>query len=80
MTPLVSVVLPVRNGGKFLTEAVQSILSQTFENLELILVNDHSTDDAIESLDKSDSRLKIINCIGNGVVLSLIHISEPTRR
>lgn len=68
MTPLVSVVLPVRNGGKFLTEAVQSILSQTFENLELILVNDHSTDDAIESLDKSDSRLKIINCIGNGVV------------
>jgi glycosyltransferase involved in cell wall biosynthesis len=68
MTPLVSVVLPVRNGGQFLGEAVDSILSQTFKNLELILIDDHSTDDAIESLDKSDSRLQIINCRGHGVV------------
>lgn len=43
MRRLVSVVLPVRNGGKFLGQAVNSILSQTFENLELLLIDDHST-------------------------------------
>ncbi len=68
MSRLVSVVLPVRNGGEFLVEAVGSILSQTFKNLELLLIDDHSTDDAIESLDKNDPRLKIINSKGNGVV------------
>lgn len=68
MSPLVSVVLPVRNGGIFLNEAVGSILSQTYENLELLLIDDHSTDEAISSLDKGDQRLKIIKCKGNGVV------------
>ena len=37
MTPLVSVVIPVRNGGAYLREAVDSILSQSYENLELVL-------------------------------------------
>ena len=68
MTPLVSVVLPVRNGGEFLSQAVDSILSQTFENLELLLIDDHSTDSAISALDKSDHRLKVFNSKGNGVV------------
>ena len=68
MKPLVSVVLPVRNGGRFLGEAVGSILSQTFENLELVLVDDHSTDDAVSALHKSDSRLKLFNSNGHGVV------------
>jgi len=67
MKPLVSVVIPVRNGGGFLVEAVNSILSQTFTNLELILVDDHSSDSAVSSLDKSDPRLKIINSKGHGV-------------
>lgn len=68
MSPLVSVVLPVRNGGKFLNEAVGSILSQVFENLELLLIDDRSTDDAISALDKSDRRLKVFTCKGRGVV------------
>jgi glycosyltransferase involved in cell wall biosynthesis len=68
MNPLISVVMPVRNGGQFLGQAVDSILMQRYENLELILVDDHSRDDAIPSLDKSDSRLKIIKSTGNGVV------------
>jgi len=68
MSPLVSVVLPVRNGGEFLSQAVDSILSQTFENLELLLIDDHSTDSAISSLDKTDPRFKIFDSKGNGVV------------
>ena len=68
MKPLVSVVLPVRNGGFYLGEAVASILNQSVENFELILVDDHSTDTAIATLDNSDPRLKVFKSSGHGVV------------
>ena len=60
--------MPVRNGGIHLRAAVDSILSQSHDNLELILVDDHCTDDAVDALDKSDSRLKIFDSKGRGVV------------
>ena len=68
MKPLVSVILPVRNGGEYLDQAVSSILAQTAENLELVLIDDHSTDDAITNLDLSDPRIKIYASKGQGVV------------
>jgi len=67
MNPMVSVVIPVRNGGRFLGQAVTSILSQTFGDMELLLIDDHSTDTAISALDKSDPRLKIFESKGQGV-------------
>ena len=68
MKPLVSVVIPVRNGGRFLDSAVSSILTQSFKNLELLLIDDHSTDAAISALDKSDPRFKLFASHGDGVV------------
>jgi len=47
--PLISVILPVYNGEKYLKEAVESILDQTYGNLEFIIMNDGSTD-ASESI------------------------------
>ena len=67
MVPVVSVVMPVRNAGEYLEAAVQSILGQTFANLELILVDDHSTDDAIGMLSKTDPRLLLASNPGQGV-------------
>lgn len=46
--PMVSIVIPVYNGSNFLREAVNSALSQTYKNLEVIVVNDGSTDDTEE--------------------------------
>jgi len=70
MKPLVSVVMPVRNGGDFLAIAVKSILTQSYPVLELIIVNDHSTDDAIAGLVCDDPRLKVIDSDGQGVVMA----------
>jgi glycosyltransferase involved in cell wall biosynthesis len=67
MNPTVSVIMPVRNGGKYLETAVNSILGQSFSSLELILVDDHSNDDAINGLSKADPRLVLLENPERGV-------------
>lgn len=58
---LVSVVIPAYNQAEFLAEAIQSVLNQTYQNFEIIVVNDASTDDTDEVMAKfTDPRLKYI--------------------
>lgn len=56
--PLVSVIIPVFNGAAFLNEAVESVLTQTHKHLEIMLVDDGSTDDGVINL-KPDQRLHV---------------------
>lgn len=44
--PLISIIIPVYNAEKYLSQCVESILEQTYENIEIILVNDDSTDNS----------------------------------
>lgn len=52
MRPEVSVILPVYNSARMLPEAVESVQAQNFESLEIIIVNDGSTDDTQEAIDR----------------------------
>jgi len=61
--PLVSVIIPCYNGEKFIAEAVESVLNQTYQNWELIIVNDGSTDSSekiIKEFCKKDKRVRYI--------------------
>jgi glycosyltransferase involved in cell wall biosynthesis len=60
--------MPVHDAGQYLQTAVDSILGQSCPDLELLLVNDHSTDGAIAGLNLSDARLKVLQSRGRGVV------------
>ena len=67
---LVSIILPIYNVEKYLEKCVCSILNQDYNNLEVILVNDGSTDKSLEiceRLQKKDNRIKIINQKNLGV-------------
>jgi len=59
--PLISVIIPVFNGNGYLPAAIQSILSQTYRNLEVIIIDDGSTDNSYEIIKrfaKIDSRVR----------------------
>ena len=61
--PLVSVIMSVYNGEKYLVQAIDSILNQTYQNFEFIIIDDCSTDNSshiLQEYAKKDSRIKII--------------------
>lgn len=66
----VSVIVPIYNSEKVLSRCIESILNQSYKNLEIILINDGSVDRSIEIMreyQKLDSRIKIIDNKNNGV-------------
>jgi glycosyltransferase involved in cell wall biosynthesis len=74
MMPKISIVMPAYNSEKFLGEAVQSILNQTFTDFEFIIINDGSNDNTLSILKKfaqSDKRIKLFSRENKGLVYTL---------
>lgn len=77
--PLVSIVIPVHNGQKYLKEALDSCIEQSYPTLEIIVVDDKSTDSTLDILreyEKRDSRIKAIavqkqNGLGNVINIGI---------
>lgn len=74
-TPLITIVLPTYNGARYLRKSVDSCLSQTFGDFELIIVNDCSTDDTgkiADAIALTDPRVRVIhNAFNKKLPLSL---------
>ena len=69
--PELSIIVPIYNAEQYLERCLISIMEQTFENLEIILVNDGSTDKSLEICHKcqrSDQRIKIISKENGGLI------------
>lgn len=72
-SPQVTVLMTVFNGEKYLKEAVESILDQTFKNFELLVVNDGSTDQTasiLQNLQSKDPRIRVLEQENRGIVFS----------
>jgi glycosyltransferase involved in cell wall biosynthesis len=67
MNPTVSVIIPSHNSGRFLGEAVESVLSQEYPSVELIVVDDGSTDDTQRLLSGYYGRIRHIRQPNQGV-------------
>lgn len=68
--PELSIIMPVYNSVKYVAEAVNSLLSQSFTNFELIIINDASTDGSTDVLKNfKDSRIKLLNNNKNGGIV-----------
>ena len=52
MSPLVSIVVPSYNHGLFIQECIQSIIDQDYENIELIIIDDGSSDDSVQKIEE----------------------------
>ena len=70
---MISVILPAYNASNYIAESINSILNQTYEDFELIIVNDGSKDQTAEIVNSfKDSRIKLVNNDSNmGIVFSL---------
>jgi len=68
--PLISIIIPVYNTEKYLSKCLDSIINQTYKNLEIIIINDGSTDNSFTICGKyamRDDRINLINKENKGV-------------
>jgi glycosyltransferase involved in cell wall biosynthesis len=80
MPPKVSVVMSVYNAGGFLTEAVDSVLAQTFEDFEFVIIDDGSTDGSLAALQQiTDPRVRVLPQENRGLIASLNRGIEESR-
>lgn len=73
MNPLISVIVPVYNVEPYLRKCLDSIVNQTYKNLEIILVDDGSTDNSgiiCDEYDEKDKRIKVVHQINQGVSIA----------
>ncbi|WP_442587823.1 glycosyltransferase family 2 protein [Pedobacter sp. AW31-3R] len=62
----ITVVMPVKNGGKYLTESIESVLEQTFTDFEFLIFDDSSSDNSVNVIHRyEDSRINLITETSN---------------
>jgi glycosyltransferase involved in cell wall biosynthesis len=73
--PLVSVIMPVKNGADFIEAAISSVLNQSFQDVELVVVDDQSDDRTREVLASIISpKIKVLSTAGSGGLVSALNL------
>ena len=73
-TPRITILMPVRNGARWLTEAVESVLQQSYADFELLMIDDGSSDDTprmAAGFEQGDSRVRVLRQNQLGLVAAL---------
>ena len=73
--PKISILIPIYNVEKYLKECLDSVINQTLNDIEIICINDGSTDSSLEILEEycsKDSRIKLITKANSGYGNSII--------
>lgn len=81
-TPAISVAMSVYNGERYLALAIESILAQTFDDFEFLILDDGSSDDSagiIDSYAARDTRIRAIHRENRGLIASLNELLEAAR-
>src|SRR5690606_8064492 len=72
--PLISILTPFKNSAAYLHEYLESIINQTYQHWELLIVDDHSIDNSyniVASYAKKDERIKVLKNEGKGIIDAL---------
>ncbi|MCB0462769.1 MAG: glycosyltransferase [Flavobacteriaceae bacterium] len=79
---LISILIPFKNTSAFIAECLESIINQTYTNWEVVIVDDHSTDNSysiVESFAKTDSRIQLYKNKGKGIIDALQHAYSKSK-
>lgn len=79
ISTLITVAMPVYNGGKYLAEAIESIFAQTYTNFEFIIIDDGSTDSSLQMLQhyqKRDARIRLVTRENRNLATTLNEIID----
>jgi glycosyltransferase involved in cell wall biosynthesis len=78
-SPLISVILPCFNAEKYIEESVRSILNQSYSNIELLIIDDGSTDSSLQIIQTiKDTRIKLVSQSNAGYKVTLNRLLELT--
>jgi glycosyltransferase involved in cell wall biosynthesis len=67
--PLISVIMPTYNHASFISEAIESVLRQSYQRFEIIIINNYSEDDTVDIVKRrDDDRIRLMDFRNNGII------------
>src|SRR5258708_13006962 len=82
--PLISILIPVHNSEKYLADCLKSLVSQSYRNIEIVAIEDKSTDSSYQILKKFNKNYKKIRAYRNvkryGIVMTLNRLIKKAKR
>ncbi len=80
-SPEISIIMPTYNHARYIGEAIDSVFSQTYDNYELIIIDNYSTDETVEVVKSyQSSKIKLIQFLNNGIIAASRNVGIRTSK